>query len=382
MSKKSKYYISFGAGKNQLPLIQAAKSMGYHVIGVDQNIRAQGMRLCDIRMEESILNYRKIYKKILENILTFDIAGGFSASYGKAIASWSYIVERLNLYGVVRPLVEVLLDKLILRKSLARLNDKNKLFQQPRFTGFDPNVPLETIEEKIDYPIVMKPRNGYSKKNIFIANDKADLRKITSTTFFKKKRINPQNMMLESFIQGDEITVVGFVQAFSFHLIFLSNKLSAPHPPFVEIEHSFPSMHEHLKAGIISLHQSIVDQLQIPCSPVVSEWKYHQNKLHLIEFSPQIPGECMSDFLIPRSLNYPYFKNLIKLTTGEPIELPKWNQVSPGKLFRVRYWVQKPDQATWEQWRSRSEFHSVINENPHFPPNDNNDRYGVMGLVN
>ena len=59
MSKKNGYYISLGAGDNQIPLIQAAKARDLLVIGVDQNINASGMSLCDLKIEESILNYRK-----------------------------------------------------------------------------------------------------------------------------------------------------------------------------------------------------------------------------------------------------------------------------------------------------------------------------------
>ena len=112
----------------------------------------------------------------------------------------------------------------------------------------------------------------------------------------------------------------------------------------------------HLRKDIEGMHQDIVDILQIPCSPIVSEWKYHQGKLYLIELSPQIPGEHMGDYLIPRSLNYPYFLNLVKLTTGEDIDLPKWDKVKQKKVFRVKYWVERPNDWVSEQWKLKADF--------------------------
>ena len=381
MSEKNQYYISCGTGKNQLPLIQAAKDLGYKVVGVDQNIYSKGMKLCDLKIEESILNPKNVYQRLLENLVPCEIIGGFSASYGQAIASWSYIAERLNLYGLPLPLAEVLLDKLILRQSLNNLKEKSSIFEQPNFMGLSSRIVLDNIHHKLGYPIIFKPRSGYSKKNIFIITNKKDLKTKINKSFFEKKNIHPKQMILEKFIQGNEITVVGFVQNFTYHMIFMSNKLTAPHPPFIEIEHSFPSNMHHLRKKIEAMHQAIVNTFQIPCAPIVSEWKYYDGKLYLIELSPQIPGEQMGDYLIPRSLNYPYFLNLVKLTTGRSIDLPRWNKVKQKKIFRVRYWVEKPNEQVSQQWQLKADFFHVLNKKSMFPPRDNRDRYGVVGFV-
>ncbi len=381
MRKKNKYYISCGTGLNQLSFIQAAKSLGHQIVGIDQNINSEGMKLCDIKIEESILNFENIYKQLLKNLSPSEIIGGFSASYGEAIASWSHIVERLNLHGLTRPLTEILLDKLILREALKDLKKKNLIFDQPKFAPLEHYIILKKINQELNYPIILKPRNGHSKKNIFIIRNEKELNKMIHKSFFKKYNVNPRHMMLENYIPGDEITVVGFIQDFVFHLVFLSSKLTTPYPPFVEIEHSFPSVIQHLKKEIEEIHQKITDTLQIPCSPIVSEWKYHCGKLYLIELSPQIPGEYIGDYLIPRSLNYSYFSNLVKLTTGDQINLPSWRKAKLKKTYKVRYWLEKPHDQIWNQWKLKSDFCRIINKNPKFPPRDNSDRYGVAGFV-
>ena len=61
MNPERPYFLSLGAGNNQIPIIKAAVDAGYQVIAVDQNTRAPGNRYASIIIEESLRNYRKIY---------------------------------------------------------------------------------------------------------------------------------------------------------------------------------------------------------------------------------------------------------------------------------------------------------------------------------
>ena len=381
MNKKKSYYISYGTGSHQEPLIRAALEQGYKVVGVDQDIQSAGMSLCDIKIEESILNFRKIYKKLSLLPVDLEIVGGFSASFGKAILSWAYLVERLKLNGLTRPLTEVLLDKYETRRTLKESKIKNKLYQQPRFTTVGSYIVLNNLVEKVGFPMVIKPKQGYAKKDIFLIEDMKKLKKFLNKGFLKEKNINPGKMIFEGFVPGNEITVVGFVQNFRFHLVSISDKRTSPYPPFIEVEHTSPSMFHGLKETIEGAHQNIVDALQIPSSPVVSEWKYRNRHLYLIEISPQIPGEYIGQFLIPSSLEYDYFANLVRLTLDQNIETPTWENVDLTKTVRVKYWIQKPLAHVWESWQRDAQFHVVLNETPNFPPESNHDRYGAMGFV-
>ncbi|HMY10809.1 MAG TPA: hypothetical protein PKC74_04265, partial [Turneriella sp.] len=88
-AREDAWYLSLGAGENQLPLILAAKAAGLKVVGVDRNIEAVGFRHCDLKIEESILNYRKIFYKLSSLVEPGQIAGGYAASYGEALASFA-----------------------------------------------------------------------------------------------------------------------------------------------------------------------------------------------------------------------------------------------------------------------------------------------------
>ena len=96
---KSGYFISIGAGKNQLPFILKLKELGFRVIAVDQNSNAVGFAHSEIKIIQSILDYRKIYAAILKLYLDEPIVGIGVRSYGKAVLTASYIAKNLQLIG-------------------------------------------------------------------------------------------------------------------------------------------------------------------------------------------------------------------------------------------------------------------------------------------
>jgi hypothetical protein len=144
-AEKDGFYLSLGAGENQLPLIRAAREQGLKIIGVDRNLGAVGLKYCDLKIEESILNYRKIYYKISSLVEPSQIAGGYAASYGDALASFAFLCERLSIIGLSRTLMETVLDKLQVRKRLTGLEHSN--FAQPNFLEISQSMHREEIEQ-------------------------------------------------------------------------------------------------------------------------------------------------------------------------------------------------------------------------------------------
>ncbi|MDH5719978.1 MAG: ATP-grasp domain-containing protein [Spirochaetia bacterium] len=379
MSEELKYYISLGAGEHQKPLIEAAKKKGFLIIGVDKNINAPALGLCDLVIEESITNYRKISYKIGTSLIDGKIIGGFSASYGKALLSWAFICERYSLIGLSRTQLEIILDKLYVRKRLKQAEPIHPDFYQPDFSYYTPLGIRKANLDAMGYPAIIKTRHGFAKKNIFRVENFAEIKSILTKKFLSEKNIPNQELLIEKFIEGDEITVTGLVQNFNFQIICVSDKITSDSAPYIETEHRFPSKYTNQKKIIEEIHQKLVDILGVSDSPLVSEWKIKNGEFYLIEISPQIPGEFLGSFLIPKGLNYDFFKNLVKLTIGEniePVKIPS----KPNKVA-VKYFINKPSPDEWNSLKEKALFSLVLNENISENPQNNNERYGVMGFV-
>jgi len=380
MEEPLKYYISLGAGENQKPLIEAAKKKGYLVIGIDKNINAPALPICDLVIEESVTNYRKIAYKIGTSLIEGEIIGGFSASYGKALLSWAFVCERYSLIGLSRTQTEILLDKLFVRKRLKQAEPLHKFFAQPNFAYYTPSGIHKRNIDALGYPLLVKTRHGFAKKNIFLAENFDEVRKILTKKFLSKKEIANEELLIENYIEADEITVTGFVENFKFNLICISDKITSKSPPFIELEHRFPSKYTDRLKTIEEIHQKIVDILGISSTPIVSEWKVKDGMFYLIEISPQIPGEFIGDFLIPKALNYDFFGNLVNLTTGEKTE--KINFSSKMHEVLVKYQVKKPADVESNLIKKNAFFYKILNENPLEIPESNHDRYAATGFIN
>ncbi len=383
MIKKVGYYISLGAGNNQYPLIKAAKQKGFSVIGVDTDEKAPGFNECDIRIQESIFNYRKIYFKISMALMQESVIGGFSASFGNALLSWSFLAERFKLNGLSRTQTESLIDKLSVRDKISRNPDKEKIiFRQPAYLPLVENIHKEEIDN-LNYPLIIKNRWGYGKKNIFRMDDYNQIKRFLTKRNLKELRMDPVSILIEEEILGDEITVTGMVEEYKYHLIIITDKKTTDYPPFIEKEHIFPSKYLGMKEDLERIHQNLVEILDIPFGPVVSEFRIRDGIPYLIEISPQIPGEYIARFMIPRALNYDLYAAVVDNTTGgkippSPMMKPKF---IPEKNVRVEYFLEGVSTEEWEKRMHHADFGKILNENPHFPPRNNLDRFGVMGFV-
>ncbi|HRP69548.1 MAG TPA: hypothetical protein PLY93_08455 [Turneriella sp.] len=368
------YYLSLGAGANQLPLIRAARAHGLKVIAVDQNMDALGFKESDLRIQESIFNYRKIFYKIVKIVDPSQIVGGYAASYGSALLSLAFLCERLHLIGLSRTLVETVQDKLQVRRLVSSIEHNS--FAQPLFVEIVQALRREEIEQ-LGFPLIAKIRRGASKKHIYKLENWGEVKNFLSRRNLDDLGIRGSD--LEQYIEGDEIIVTGFSQNFNFNLVSIHDRIAAKEPPYIDLEHRFPSKYAHLAGAIRDVQNQVCIKLQLADTPVVSEWKVVAGRLYLVEFSAQIPGEHVADFMIPKGLGYDYFKNLVRLTLGEKVEsAPEKHKQN----ITIKFWPQNPGSSEWQEAIQRAAFARVLNEKNSKKIASNLDRYAVAGFIN
>ncbi|MBV6492314.1 MAG: hypothetical protein LDLANPLL_00307 [Turneriella sp.] len=372
---EEQYYLSLGAGENQLPLIRAARAHGLKVIAVDQNISSPGFKESDLRIQESILNYRKIYYKIVGVVDQTQIIGGYAATYGAALQSFAFLCERLRLIGLSRTLIETVQDKLQVRKLVASIEHNS--FAQPLFLEITQSIRREEVEQ-LGFPLIAKIRRGASKRHVYKLDNWGEVRNFLSRRNLAELGIRGSDFILEQFIEGDEIIVTGFAQNFNFHLISIHDRIASKNPPFIDLEHKFPSKYKNLAQNIREVHNQVCVKLQLADTPVVSEWKVVAGRLYLVEFSAQIPGEHVADFLIPKGLKYDYFQNLVRLTIGEKVEAPI--EKNPQQIT-IKFWPQNPGSSQWQEAIQRAAFARILNDNSPKKISSNLDRYAVAGFI-
>ncbi|EQA37623.1 ATP-grasp domain protein [Leptospira inadai serovar Lyme str. 10] len=342
--KKKGYFLSVGAGKNQLPLIRACKNLGLDVISVDRNDKAPGFPLSNLKIIESTHEYRRIHRAVSENPLPIPILGVGTRSYGKATYTTAYLAEKLKLRYASTDSVLLFSDKHLL-KSVA----SEKGIRVPRDIPFSE---LRAKEKSIPYPWIAKPSQGSGKQGVRLLTSDAAASNFLSTisphskkgSVKSKKNADVKNQpeekwILEEFIPGLECTVLGLVSSDEFHLVSLTLKETSEFPPFLEVAHRLPFPKSEITGEIIMLCRSIVKATGLKNCPFVAEFKLNTDgEPVLIEAAPEVGGEYLADVLVPGYMQYDYFSNFIKLLIGEPFELPpSMLRSSPNKKAQIRF---------------------------------------------
>ena len=325
------YIVSVCAGSNQISLITEAKNLGYNVIGIDQNIDAPGLRFCDIIIQESILNYNSIYKKLRK--MPINIVGVITRSYGAAVITTAFLAEKFKIPYIGRKKLNHFYDKTKLKETFSKLSIKSPGVRASTNSKLGVRAFINNLTKtgvRASFPIVIKPTQGHAKKGVMKIESNAELAK-----YFDEYTNTKEKFLIEEYINGQEIICVGLVILGKFNLIEITDKVTSPPPAFIDILHTAPSVYEYKKSEITTIGQKLADHFKIINSPIIMEFIVDSNnELYIIEAVPEFGGEYLCDILIPLRYNYNIFKEFIKAQTGEQTELPNFNSDSDAAAIK------------------------------------------------
>jgi biotin carboxylase len=312
-SSQLAYFVSIGSGLNQIPLINEAKKLGFHVIGVDASTSAAGFFLCDLKIQESIENHDAIYKKLLELLVDGDIHGIMTKSYGTAIVTASYLNEIFKIPFLPSATSGDFIDK---RKMKSTFINNNIL--TPYIIPVSHRMKIEKIPAS-SFPVIVKPVVGHAKIDVRMAANVSDLKKhgITNDMF-------TDSYTMEKFVEGNEIIAAGIIHDKRYYLVEMTDKKTLPPPSFIDIMHIAPSRYLHLWKNIEVIGQAVSDAFSITASPLIMEFVINKDEEpFLIEAVPEFGGEFLPDVLVPASAGYNIIAESIKSMTKRGFKPPQ-----------------------------------------------------------
>ncbi|MCL1834117.1 MAG: ATP-grasp domain-containing protein [Leptospirales bacterium] len=317
------YFVSVGAGINQIPLIREAKRCGFQVIAIDMNPAAPGFYYCDLKIQESIEDYESIFVKLSEMLVDGKISAIMTKSFGPAIITTAFLCEKFGFPFF--PFLESLKfqDKKIIKKVFIK-ND----IAVPAAINITSKTNISGLKESV-FPIIAKPVGGHAKTGIRLFKDQAELKKFISSH-------NLQNLIFEHFITGDEIICAGIVHEKKYYHILMSDKKTSPPPYFADILHTTPSKYQHLINKTTEIGEKIAEAFQIETSPMIMEFKIDSNEnLYLLEAVPEFGGEFIPDVMIYAATGYNHIENSIRAASNNNFRLPV--KVTVNNAVAVKY---------------------------------------------
>lgn len=304
------YFVSIGAGINQIPLILEAKHANFQVIGVDMNPSAPGFYHCDLKIQESIQDYENIYIKLRELLIDGRISAVMTKSFGDAIVTAGFLCEKFGL-----PFLPFEESRKFLNKRLTREQMAESGIRMPELLTYKPRSKSGGLK-KDQFPVVVKPYAGHAKQNVLMIDTPEEL-----DAFFKTN--SPADFIIEKYIRGDEIICAGIIHQGTYIHVAMSDKKTTPRPHFVDTMHIMPSRYSGLAEETVKTGQALAGIFNIHTSPVIMEFLVdREGHLYLIEAIPEFGGEFIPDIMIPASTGYNHIGSLISAVTGESFTKP------------------------------------------------------------
>lgn len=260
----------------------------------------------------------------------------------------SRLAERLALPFLNAATASLMRDKYRVREIMAR-----HAIQQPAFALATSNEELEEAVERIGFPALIKPSDGYGSQNITVLQSEEDIHPLINpfldylpcqTDYGLGVRANDR-LVVEQFISGQVIGCDTFTCDGEHMFLGINEKQFCPSPSFAIRGGCFPS-NRYDVAPIRAYVCQILDALGFDRGAAHTELLMTANGPYLVEVNPRLVGAQ-----IPHLLGYAFdrsiYADLIDLHLGLPLtelrELkPRWFSVSrwimadcPGTLRSV-----------------------------------------------
>ena len=335
------YFLSLGAGPHQVPLIAAARRLGFPVIAVDRNLRAPGFEDAAVRLQCSTNRPRRIAEMLGQYNHALPLAGIGCRSFGPAGVAAGILAQKFGLPG--NP-----------PRSLRRFRNKRRLkallaahgVPVPHSYGFGSLAAREELR-RAQPPLLLRPAGGHGKLGLRLLESEADIQRFLQIHL----RDNEQILLEEMIHGGNEVTVLGMVENGCYTSLCFTDKLTSPAPPlFIELGHHFPArISETERQRMDTILQTIVDATGLVSGAFVAEFLLRgetpgDRAALLVECAPEIGGEYLADVLLPAAIPTapPYFDELVRLYTGDNFKTRLYAETlaSPTRSVSIRFVAQ------------------------------------------
>lgn len=307
--------LSLGAGPGQVPLIRAAKQLGYEVIAVDRSPTSEALSLADEMIIVSIFDVDRVGECVLKLNSRYDICAVLARTSGPALLTAEKLTEKLGLSGISKNFAAVAVSKSELRQQAHSLGISTP--QGIRVTDCKLPDMARPWVVKPDVPLV-------GKKNVYkVSTDKEYQQAYTEA------RTESYNEAIEvgRFVAGVDVGFMTIVQHGNIQHDLL----------YDEFTNFTNGKVKGLGIGGPSVFSAT--SIEVYCRDVaqklLSYWRYQtgfaffsfrinrQNEILLYEVNPGLCGDAIADQLLPALWpSFDPFSCDVKLQVGDKPDLP------------------------------------------------------------
>ena len=319
-----------GASMLQVPAIKKAKEKGLFVYVLDYNPDAVGIQYADKFLCISTIDKQAVYEAALEYKPDYII----TSTSDMPVSTAAWVNEKLGKKTDIS-----------YENSICATN---KLFMRDRLKEKGVAIPLyfkcHSEQEFLDAikhfenKFIVKPcDNAASRGVIFV--DKTKENNFSEIYNYSKSFSRSGDILVEEFMEGDEVSVESFTINGHTEVITITDKLVTPLPYFVELGHTEPSRHSReIQKQIQELAINAISAIGIITGPSHTEIKITPNGVKIVEIAARLGGDFITSKLVPLSTGVDLIEASINAVIGEKVDLKKTKRCGSA----IRYITSKP----------------------------------------
>ncbi|GAB2847067.1 ATP-grasp domain-containing protein [Lentzea nigeriaca] len=335
MSSRSVLFVNLRRIKREgFESLVAARRLGYRVVLLGRALPEFAQPLVDEFHQVDTYDTELALKTAREIAAANDIAGvvNFTEIDVQLVAA---IAAELGLPGMSQEAAVRARNKLAMKEALTGIDGV-----LPKFARVGDLDELRAAVAGIGFPCVVKPTGASGSKGIFELHSEADLepamaelRRIADPSFDAVFRQFGAEFIVEEYLTGEELSVEGFVAAGTVHHVLLTDKVTTV-PFHLEVSHRLPSVlpataQEQIRART----EEIVRALGFDNCAFHLEAKWDGERMRFIEVAARPAGDYIASHLVKAATGIDFFAGVIRVATGEPLELTPDRDLHAGLRF-------------------------------------------------
>lgn len=328
-----KNFLVVGAGKVQLPIIERAKSLGYKVFAIDGDPQAPGFLVADTSCNIDILDINACVSFAQKH----KISGVGTLSSDIALPTVAAISASIGIPGPSVRVVERVTNKKLMNECLTANG-----------VPVAKSIPVNSIEdaiiafEKLGEKVVIKPPDSAGSRGVSFVDNKS---KVVWAYKHSKKVSRKNYVLVESFLEGTEVSVEGFVVNGKYHQICISDKLRTNPPFLLDKRVSFPSNQPlNIQESIGAVAKSAVEALCLNNVPFHIELILTPDGPYVVEVAGRGAGFFVFSHILPWVTGVDTIDVLINMSFGNDVDIVCKNmrgaiihfiESKPGKVVDI-----------------------------------------------
>lgn len=315
-----------GAGREQVPAIVNARTLGYETVVTDINPHAPGFAYADCAEVVSTADL----EGNLRIARQYRIDGIMTLGSEVAVPVVAKIAAILSLPGMTEDTAFKATNKNAMREAFKTFGVPSPVSQAVKTLA-----EADNFAEQFGYPIVIKPSNSSGQRGVEKIVDGPALCRCFDEAV---KYSTDGYAIVETFYAGPEINVTAAVVAGQVAILSLSNRITAASPHFgIAVEHVFPP---DISAGQASAVEA-ASVLAIRAIGLENGIAYPQivvgeNGPQVIEIAARIPGGFMREVGMYRS-GIDMIDVAIQLAMGNSFSLADCRKSDPVPALSVLF---------------------------------------------